>query len=262
MNQNLPAQSKDVIFPGFKGWIYLCLICSFLFTSCARYYYAPNSVNIPLLDEKEAKINAQYLAGGLSDGVECQSAFAITSHFGGMVNMMVNGGNDEDLFYETEAKTNMSFIEIGGGYFTPIKSTALIFETYAGVGTGGVRNDYDPGNSTVRFTKLFIQPNIGVKNKYIEFGISSRMSWTKHRVMTPAPQESSYFYELDDIKNNPVSIFWEPGVVLRAGGNKFKVQLQYTASVNLSHPEDALTQEEGYFAFGFTIPIHYTTTAQ
>jgi hypothetical protein len=214
------------------------------------------------LEEKEAKINAQYLAGVLSDGFECQSAFAITSHFGGMVNMMVNEGNEENLFYESEAKTNMSFIEIGAGYFTPIKSTSLIFETYGGIGTGGVRNEYDPGNSTVRFTKLFIQPNLGVKIKYFEFGISSRMSWANHRVISSVPPESSYFYELEFIKNKPVSFLWEPGAVLRAGGKKFMVQLQYTGSVNLNHPEDSFTQEQGYFAIGFSIPIQYKTTGQ
>ena len=262
MNQKLHTQSKGILFPGFKGWIYLFSAFSFLFTSCARYYYAPNSVNIPLLSEKEAQINAQFLGGVISDGVECQSAFAITSHFGGMVNMMVNGGNDDDLFYESEAKTNMSFIEIGAGYFTPIKSTSLVFETYGGIGTGGVRNNYDPGNSNVKFTKLFIQPNIGVKNKHIAFGISSRMSWTKHNVITTVPLENSSFYELENLKNNPVSIFWEPGVVIRAGGEKFKVQLQYTASVNLSNSEDAITQEEGYFAFGFNIPIQYIPKSQ
>ena len=262
MNPSLPSHSKSILFTGFKGWIYLFSTFSFLFTSCARYYYAPNSVNIPLLAEKEAKINAQYIGGYISDGFECQSAFAITSHFGGMVNMMVNEGNEENLFYESEEKTNMSFIEIGAGYFTPVKSTSLVFETYGGIGTGGVRNDHDPGNSKVRFTKLFIQPNIGVKSQYVELGISSRMSWTQHRVLTTLPLDNPYFYELENIKNNPSSIFWEPGVVLRAGGKKFKIQLQYTASVNLSNSEDAITQEESYFAIGFNIPIQYTPKTQ
>jgi len=262
MKQNLPSQSKGILFPGFKGWIYLFSTFSFLFTSCARYYYAPNSANIPLLAEKEAQINVQYLAGGISDGGECQSAFAITSHFGGMLNMMLNGGNGEDLIYSSQSKTNMSYIEIGAGYFTPIKSNAIVFETYGGIGTGGVRNEHDPGNSKVRFTKLFIQPNIGVKSKNIEIGISSRFSWTNHRVIITVPPENEYFYELENIINNPSSIFWEPGVVFRAGGKKFKVQVQYTASVNLSNSEDAITQEKGYFAFGFNFPIQYIPKSQ
>jgi hypothetical protein len=261
MNRNQPIQLKGLLLQSFKGWIYLAVTCSFFFMSCARYYYAPNSVNIPLLEEKEAKINAQYLNGLLSDGFECQSAFAISSHFGGMVNMMVGGSKNED-YYLTEGKTNMSFIEAGAGYFTPIKSTALVFETYGGIGTGGIRNEYDPGNSTVRFSKLFIQPNIGVKVKGFEFGISSRMSRVKHNVISNDLDPSEYHADLDYLINNPVSFLWEPGVVLRAGGKKFMVQLQYTGSVNLTDPEYQFTREEGYFAIGFSIPIHYTMAGQ
>ena len=65
--------------------------------SCARYYYAPNSANIPLLSEKEAKINAQYATGTVSHGFEFQSAFAISPHFGGMINTML-GGSNNDLY--------------------------------------------------------------------------------------------------------------------------------------------------------------------
>jgi len=258
MNHYAHSRWKNIVLPDFGKVKYLVVSCSLFFMSCARYYYAPNSVNIPLLSEGEAKINVQYSTGSISDGFECQSAFAVSSHFGGMVNMMVNESST-DVYFESEATTHMSFIEAGAGYFTPIKSTDFIFETYGGIGTGGVRNEYDPGNSTVRFTKLFLQPNIGYKINHFEVGVGSRLSWTKHNVITPLPPNSEDYIELEGLKNNPVSVFWEPGIALRAGFRKFMLQLQLTKSVNLNHTKDAFTQEDANFSIGFNIPIHYKT---
>jgi hypothetical protein len=263
MNQNLLTQTKDAQLPGFKSWIYLLGACSFLFTSCARYYYAPNSVNIPLLSEKEAKINAQYAAGGVSKGFECQSAFAITPHFGGMINTML-GGSNYDRFEFNSGETRTKFIEIGAGYFTPIKATSLVFETYGGMGTGGVNNKYySDGNSKVRFTKFFVQPNIGIKNKGFEVGISSRMSWVKQKVVSNTVSNShAEFIDLEEISEHPESFFLEPGLVMRFGSEKILVQLQYTAFINLTNQEIQYNEESGYFAIGFSIPIHYKTSSQ
>jgi len=252
---------SEYLLPGFKSLVCLIIICSFLFTSCARYYYAPNSVNIPLLSEKEAKINVQYATGSVSEAFECQSAFAVSKHFGGMINTMLGSSkNDYDL---STANTNLSYIDIGAGYFTPINSTSFIFEAYGGIGTGGVRNDYAPGNSRVHFTKLFLQPNIGIKVKGFELAFSPRLSWVKHNVVSYSDGMDNYDFQfLDYLSNHPYSFLIEPGAVIRAGGKNFMAQLQYTGSINLTHPDNQYKQEQGYFAIGFSIPIHYKTAGQ
>lgn len=247
---------------GFKGLIFLVMAFGFLFTSCARYYYAPNSANIPLLSEKEAKINVQYATGTVSKGFECQSAFAISPHFGGMVNAML-GGSNYDRYEYNSGETNTKYVEIGAGYFTPIKGTSLVFETYGGIGTGGVKNKYyGDGNSKVRFTKLFAQPSIGVKMKGFEFGISSRISWINQKLVSTSVSEMHpEFINLEYIPEHPESFLWEPGFVLRLGGEKFLAQLQYTHSANLSNPDRNYNEETGYFTIGFSIPIKYKTAA-
>jgi len=263
------SPNKQVVFynlpsSGFHHLIHLVVVSSFLFTSCARYYYAPNSSNIPLLSEKEAKINVQYATGTISQGFECQSAFAISPHFGGMINTMIGGSKDNDYGFGTSGKTHTKFIEAGGGYFTPIKSTSLVFETYGGIGTGGVENIYTgKGSSKVRFTKLFVQPTIGVKLKGFEFGLSSRLNWTKHKLVnTFGSLTTDDNSDLDDYSKHPESFLWEPALVLRFGCKKFMAQFQYTSSVNLTNPDFQFLQEQGYLTIGFSIPIKYKTTTE
>lgn len=263
MSKSQHIQGEGFFHSCLKGWIYPVVLCNFLFMSCARYYYVPNSANIPLLSEKEAKINAQYAVGLVSSGFECQSAFAISRHFGGMVNTILGGSND-DPYELNSGETKTKFIEIGAGYFTPINATSLVFETFGGIGTGGVNNSYyGDGNSKVRFTKLFVQPSIGIKTRGIEAGISSRMSWIKQNlVSTSVSSEHPEYPDLVEISKQPESFLWEPGMVLRVGGEKFMAQLQYTASVNLTNPDLAYREETGYFTVGVSIPIHYKTKGQ
>ena len=64
------------------------------------------------------------------------------------------------------------------------------------------------------------------------------------------------------ISKQPEFFLWEPGMVLRVGGEKFMAQLQYTASVNLTNHDLAYKEETGYFSVGFSIPIHYKTKGQ
>ncbi|MBP7239762.1 MAG: hypothetical protein KBA14_06020 [Saprospiraceae bacterium] len=260
MNKYQHFLCRALTFSACKGWKALLISSSFLFMSCARYYYAPNSANIPLLSEKEAKINAQYAAGTVSKGFECQSAFAISRHFGGMINTMI-GGSNYDEFEFNSGETRTKYIEIGPGYFTPIHGTSLVFETYGGIGTGGVKNKYySGGDSKVSFTKLFVQPSIGVKRKGFEFGISSRVSWIHQKLASSSVSETHPEYlTLVDISKHPESFLWEPGLVLRLGGEKFLAQLQYTHSANLTNPDIDYNEETGYFTIGFSIPIKYKT---
>lgn len=63
---------------------------------------------------------------------------------------------------------------------------------------------------------------------------------------------------LRTILDHPNSFLWEPGIVLRAGAKDFLVQIQYTASLNITNPD--LVQQHGIFNIGFFIPIHYSTS--
>lgn len=239
-------------------YILLVISCSMVFLSCSHYYYCPNSNNTPLLSEEEAKINLQFASADAIKAFEMQSAFAVSKHFGGMINFAVGGGNDDDAIFGSDGdKGNGKYMEAGVGYFTPVNNSPWIFETYAGVGTGRIKNNFgSDGQANISFTKLFIQPNFGYKVKGFEFGLSSRFSLVNHKLKyTTRPQEDM---DLRNIQDHPNSFLWEPGFVLRAGAKDFLVQIQYTASLNITNPD--LVQQHGIFNIGFCLPIHYTTS--
>jgi hypothetical protein len=231
--------------------------------SCTHYFYCPNSNNTPLLSEREARVNIQYAATEAADAIELQSAFAVSKHFGGMVNFIAGGGDDDlALFGSAGHKGNGKLIEAGAGYFSPIKSSPWIFEAYGGVGTGGIKNNFgSSGRANVTFTKWFVQPDFGLKVKGFEFGLSSRFSFVKHKINLFTLSSDEYNYsDLTHIREHPNSFLWEPGVVLRVGGKNILFQLQYTFSMNITNPE--FIQEKGIFNMGFSIPIKYLPTTQ
>lgn len=245
----------------FCGFLITCF--SMLLISCSHYYYCPNSNNTPLLREGEAKINIQYAAMESASAFELQSAFAVSKHFGGMVNLIAGGGDDDHaLFGPSGHDGNGKLIEVGAGYFTPIKSSPWIFEVFGGVGTGGIKNNFgSSGQANVTFTKWFIQPDIGVKYKGVEFGVSSRFGFVNHKLTELSLSSDYYQYEdVIHVREHPNSFLWEPGVVLRLGGKNLLFQLQYTASINISNPE--LVQENHIFNMGFSIPITYRTATK
>lgn len=256
MNQLQRNSIPEEIFQNYAGFKFLMIICCMFFLSCSHYYYCPNSNNTPLLGEDEAKINLQFASADAIKAVEVQSAFAVSKHFGGMINAIAGGGNDDDdLFAPDGDKGSGKYIEVAAGYFTPLNQTPWIFETYAGAGTGGIKNNFgSEGQANVTFTKLFIQPNFGYKTKGFEFGLSSRFSLVNHKLKySTRPQDDM---DLLTIMGHPNSFLWEPGIVVRAGAKDFLVQIQYTASLNINNPD--LVQQHGIFNIGFCIPIYFT----
>ncbi len=233
--------------------------------SCSHYYYGPNSNNTPLLKEKEAKLNLQYAATTEFEAFEVQSAAAISKHTGVMLNYITGGGNDNNDFFGSNGESGHAHeFEFGAGYFTPIKNTALVFETFGGMGFGAINNThYRSELSKVKFTKYFIQPEIGVRKNGFEFGFSSRFSFVNQTLdfsSVTSDNNDDAFDDLIYLKERPGSFLWEPGIVLRAGGQKFLVQVQYTWSTNINNPE--MKQEHGIFNIGFCIPIDYQNFGQ
>ena len=58
-----------------------------LLFGCSPYYYAPNKGNVPNLREKnDLRLDAGFGGGFIMKGTDVQAAYAVTSHFGVMVN--------------------------------------------------------------------------------------------------------------------------------------------------------------------------------
>lgn len=229
-----------------------------LLTSCTHYYYGPNSNNVPMLENKgDVRILAAAASAEESSGFELQTAYAAANHFGVMLNLYTATGKDESSSTNgtnTTERGNGLYIEAGGGYFTYAgKTTNWIFETYAGVGTGSIKNQYgNAEQSKVGVTKFFLQPSIGYVNNRGTFqaAISSRFSSVHLAVKESnvTVNSSEDFTQVATIKSNPNYIFWEPSILFRFGIPHAKLQLQLTPSSAFSKPD--INFQQNVFSIG------------
>ena len=218
------------------------LICLLIITagmtSCVHVYYAPNTPNAPLLSQKgETRINALYASGGnLSSfqGGEIQLAHAVSKNIGIMANGLAGGrtetvsswnGNRNDH----EESGHGSYGEFGAGYFKGLDNRQKwIAELYGGFGFGSVKNDYGSGDhSTVNHSKLFLQPSVGYKIKNFEAVLVPRLSYIKWKVKDCHAMNNDNEYvqhDMNAIRSRPNFISFEPALLLRAGGEDFKIQ--------------------------------------
>jgi hypothetical protein len=193
-------------------------IVSALVLSSCRTVYAPNAVNVPLLQEKgELKISAA--ANNL------QLATAVTEHVGIMVNGYLNAYTSDDKSF----KNNGKGAEIGIGYFAHTDQR-ITYEAFAGAGLYNVH--MKESNNTKTFdsdaVKYFFQPSLGWVNPYFEVAVSPRLSILKYKKpditgYTTEEQNSNYFNILDQ----KAHAFLEPTLTLRGGYRFIKLQVQY-----------------------------------
>ncbi|MGZ5191852.1 MAG: hypothetical protein ACXWCZ_12635, partial [Flavisolibacter sp.] len=228
-----------------KSFIYLLIITAGM-TSCAHVYYAPSTANAPLFTEKgETRINALYASGGnISSfrGGELQLAHAVSKNIGIMANGLV-GGRTEDVSYWDwnsprgvhEESGNGSYLEFAAGYFNTFDSKKKwVGEVYSGVGFGTVSNEYGAGDFTkVNHSKFFLQPSIGYKSKNFEFAFVPRISfihWTPKEIQITIPENDYVNADMMGIKSKSNFVSFEPALILRGGGEDFKVQCGFTTS--------------------------------
>lgn len=216
----------------------LCLLLiPVLLTSCFHAYYAPNTVAAPLLSDKgEVRINGLYAYGGDTeyDGGELQAAYALKDHLGLMFNAFTAGNKDTHDGYVI---CHGSYFETGAGYFNRFDpKSKWMYEFYGGLGFGSVTNEYDYSDrSKVGITKLFMQPSVAFKSRYFEWAFVPRMgyvAWKVKEELIKDPANSSDYGDLESIRRKSGFFAFEPGFILRAGGENFKVQAGFTLFTN------------------------------
>jgi hypothetical protein len=229
----------------------LCL--AVISASCHHVYYAPNTANAPLLNQKgETRVNALYCSGGDSEynGGEVQAAYAVSKNIGVMANFFSAGKSEEvynyssDQYHDEEGKG--SYVEFAGGYFQALGKSKWIGEIYGGTGFGSVKNEYGFGDrSKVGVLKFFIQPAVGYKAKHFEFAIVPKVSlvnWNVKENHIVAPANESARYELGQVNNKKNFVVFEPAVLIRAGGSDFKFQLGLSFSGHNRYNTESLTE--------------------
>src|SRR5690606_20153730 len=151
----------------------LLLIAFATLTACAPVY-VPNLRNSPMFT-KGGEFQAAVQVG---NGVEVQSAFAVTDHFGVMANYAFV---DRTQAEEPEDYARHRIFEGGLGYFTNREDS--FFEVFAGYGKGE-GSSYDSytffGSQSIQATgtyeRYFIQPAVGINKKTLDFAFVPRIS--------------------------------------------------------------------------------------
>jgi hypothetical protein len=201
------------------------LIALLAVSACAPVY-VPNVRNSPMFT-KSGEFQASVQIG---NGLEVQSAFAITNHFAVMTNYLYvdqAGFDDEEDFHRHK------FFEGGLGYFG--NKDDSFFEVFAGYGKGkgSSYESYEFFGSqslmaTGEYDRFFIQPAFGLNKSDVQFSFAPRFSLVD-------------FYKFSneigstEIHEQP-KFFFEPAIVGKANfaNNHMFVVFQAGASLGMS----------------------------
>lgn len=208
---------------------------SILLFSCTHRYYAPSGQNVPLFKEKgEVQLSGGLASSGEAGGGNIQAAYAVGNNAGITADAYIANGENED----NGASGNGFNISVGGGYFKPL-GDYFVFETYAGFGGGNITNKYaGGGDSKVMFIRPYIQPAIGFTSNFVDVAFAPRIAMVNYTgINRSGIGDSTQIAQLDYINDHPTSVYFEPGVTLRAGWKYAKLQFQYVWSVNLNNPQ-------------------------
>jgi hypothetical protein len=222
------------------------LLLVFLVTGCKHVYYLPNTQQVPMFRQKgESRIAFQLGGASECSSREINAAYAVTNHLAVMANYMaVRGG--ESSQNSDWGKGN--YYEAAIGYYKPLRNI-YTFESYVGGSYSSQTHQYTSfgfygangygGSSSLSFSKLFIQPSIGVNLKGVALALSTRISKIhfyniNNQILSTTGTE---FQRLNSISNHPNSILLEPAFTVRGGWKYINLQLQLQLSSNLTNKD-------------------------
>ncbi len=247
---------KKVPYPVF-------LVVYALLTGCSypHYFYSPNAQNVPLFSE--SNILAGNVAGSLgivNNSLEIQGAYSLPAGIALTANFMTGGNDNSSESLKDNSKN--SYFEGAVGYYKPIQSIG-VFEIYGGYGTGSQQHTFtyviynDPwewitvpdGSASLKFSKVFVQPDVGIKIKWFEAAVSCRISVLNFNKIENNGSE----YHSGDLmlleQFNPPWLL-EPAVTIRAGAKSVKAQIQIVTAKNLTNSD--MKFEDLRYNFGLT----------
>ncbi len=221
----------------------ILLVATLFITGCARYYYKPNTVNVPLFTDKgQAHIN---IAGGnqsLFDSDEyltffdVQAAGSPVKHLGIMANYSTQSYHTSLPDFASgnvPAKGYIAEAGIGAYSATGQRKSKLITDIYVGYGIGDVTSDVN-----MKFSRVFIQPGIGVGSPWFDASFNPRLCYLSFSDFNPNGRDSTYLdanglynYDFNYSIADQSYLFFEPAITLRGGYKFIKIQLQGVFSI-------------------------------
>ncbi|MDD5571946.1 MAG: hypothetical protein PHD97_12420 [Bacteroidales bacterium] len=200
-----------------SGFYYsVILIIIFLFLNSCKSVYIPNAVNAPFLTEKKQGAGAVCFGTSYLDG---QAAYSFAKNFAAMMNFSYwHMNRDSSRFHRH------FILEGGGGYYTKLNDL-WVFDVYACFGIGNSKiEEYGEELMKVKgnYTKVFVQPSIGIISGSFEGGFSLRSNYVYF----------TNFSIYNSVFSNPSQYYIEPVITGKAGFGKIK----FTAQLGCSLP--------------------------
>jgi hypothetical protein len=162
---------------------------------------------------------------GEGDGFTIQAATSISGEWAILGGYYSLSGEEPDYW-----KGRGTYFEFGAGKFKYYEEKKLITELFVGFGRGSISNEGpDMQFVDANFFKLFIQPSLGIKGKNLEAAFTPRIAYVNYTKSDLRIIDSNQESELNDFLDSHRLVF-EPGVTLRGGAEKVKIQLQYSFS--------------------------------
>jgi len=199
-----------------------------VFTGCAPLYI-PNVRNSPMFTK-----GGEYQASvQIGNGIEAQTAFAVSDRFGLMTNFSYINQSDSD---EIDDYHRHQFLEGGLGYF--VNREDSFFEVYAGYGRGKGSNYqayetfFGPGAfaATGKYERYFIQPAFGVNKGEMNLSFAPRVS------MVDFFEFAGETVSIDI--NREAKFFFEPAIIGRANFLNNNMFATFQAGVSLGLSQD------------------------
>ncbi|MBK6929357.1 MAG: hypothetical protein IPH12_00260 [Saprospirales bacterium] len=156
-------------------WIAALLLCD----GCTHYYYAPNSLQTPFLQQRgDTRVSLGFIGGDEFNGFEAHAAYSPIRYGAVMVNYFQVQSNYSDNTASDWGRGRLTEVALGA-YYPAHKY--LSFSLFAGWGGGRVLNSYTDGaKSDLHFERRFIQPGFAVQGKWARVGMAFRFNRLKY----------------------------------------------------------------------------------
>jgi hypothetical protein len=169
---------------------------AFFHTQCTHRYYAPNSIQMPVLKNAgDAKVAAGVSFGPEFRGLEAQAVVSPIKYGAVMVNYFKAGSNSTKDLQSNQEWGKGYLYEMGLGGYYPINGSSSI-SAFSGLGRGMTSNYYGNGKQAeLKFNRFFVQSAIASQFKVLHLGFGlrlARLSFT----------EGFFDYKIDEIDRN------------------------------------------------------------
>jgi hypothetical protein len=214
---------------------FLNILSLLILAACSPVMYTPTAYQVPMFEQKgEAAITVGYhgIDDGDGDGFNLQVAATVDNN----IAITATLNYFQDVYRKDQSqnywKSSGSYIEAGLGKYGFIADSPRIkYEIYGGVGYGRSNNQHNHDRIYAAYYKPYIQPNIGISGKHIEFAVTTRfaiVSFKDPDYFTADAEYRDRVRTFFDEKSS--SVVFEPGFTLRGGLPNLKAQLQYVYS--------------------------------